>query len=135
MAERGGKAMDSYANTDFNKIQGASLFEGCSYHLRRFAAGRGSKNRTHDTRFWRPLLYLLSYTPKYRTVTKDLRSGICRNGSFSDLVEYRGLEPLTPTLPVLCAPNCANTPYEFSDIPKMISVQKNGFIPKGYWTG
>ena len=25
--------------------------------------GRGSKNRTHDTRFWRPLLYLLSYTP------------------------------------------------------------------------
>ena len=28
--------------------------------------GRGSKNRTHDTRFWRPLLYLLSYTPKYK---------------------------------------------------------------------
>ena len=26
--------------------------------------GRGSKNRTHDTRFWRPLLYQLSYTPK-----------------------------------------------------------------------
>ena len=25
--------------------------------------GRGSRNRTHDTRFWRPLLYLLSYTP------------------------------------------------------------------------
>ena len=31
-----------------------------------FKCGRGSKNRTHDTRFWRPLLYQLSYTPKYR---------------------------------------------------------------------
>ena len=29
-----------------------------------FKFGRGSKNRTHDTRFWRPLLYQLSYTPK-----------------------------------------------------------------------
>ena len=27
--------------------------------------GRGSRNRTHDTRFWRPLLYQLSYTPKF----------------------------------------------------------------------
>ena len=26
--------------------------------------GRGSKFRTHGTRFWRPLLYQLSYTPK-----------------------------------------------------------------------
>ena len=26
------------------------------------------------------------------------------------VVEHRGLEPLTPTLPVLCAPNCANAP-------------------------
>ena len=25
--------------------------------------GRGSKIRTHDTRFWRPMLYQLSYTP------------------------------------------------------------------------
>ena len=25
--------------------------------------GRGSKFRTHGTRFWRPLLYQLSYTP------------------------------------------------------------------------
>ena len=25
--------------------------------------GRGTKNRTRDTRFWRPLLYQLSYTP------------------------------------------------------------------------
>ena len=28
------------------------------------ACGRGSKSRTHGTRFWRPLLYQLSYTPK-----------------------------------------------------------------------
>ena len=27
------------------------------------------------------------------------------------LVEHRGFEPLTPTLPVLCAPNCANAPH------------------------
>ncbi len=26
------------------------------------------------------------------------------------LVEHRGFEPLTPTLPVLCAPSCANAP-------------------------
>ena len=29
------------------------------------ACGRGSKSRTHGTRFWRPLLYQLSYTPTY----------------------------------------------------------------------
>ena len=28
-----------------------------------FFVGRGSRDRTHGTRFWRPLLYLLSYTP------------------------------------------------------------------------
>ena len=26
------------------------------------------------------------------------------------MVEHRGFEPLTPTLPVSCAPNCANAP-------------------------
>lgn len=26
------------------------------------------------------------------------------------MVEHRGLEPLTPTLPVWCAPSCANAP-------------------------
>ena len=25
-------------------------------------------------------------------------------------MEHRGFEPLTPTLPVLCATNCANAP-------------------------
>ena len=28
-----------------------------------FLSGRGRRNRTLGTRFWRPLLYLLSYTP------------------------------------------------------------------------
>ena len=28
------------------------------------------------------------------------------------MVEHRGFEPLTPTLPVLCAPNCANAPLQ-----------------------
>ena len=27
------------------------------------------------------------------------------------LVERTGFEPVTPTLPVLCAPNCANAPF------------------------
>ena len=27
-------------------------------------SGRGTKDRTRDTRFWRPLLYQLSYTPR-----------------------------------------------------------------------
>lgn len=29
------------------------------------------------------------------------------------LVEYRGLEPLTSTLPVWRAPSCANTPFHY----------------------
>ena len=33
------------------------------------------------------------------------------DGGLLFLVEHRGFEPLTPTLPVLCAPNCANAPY------------------------
>ena len=32
------------------------------------------------------------------------------------LVEHRGLEPLTPTLPVSCAPSCANAPYKESSL-------------------
>ncbi len=35
---------------------------------------------------------------------------------FSFLVEHRGFEPLTPTLPVLCAPNCANAPRVYHTI-------------------
>ena len=35
----------------------------------------------------------------------------------SCLVEYRGFEPLTSTLPVWRAPNCANTPNMFFAVP------------------
>ena len=31
-------------------------------------------------------------------------------GELISLVERRGFEPLTPTLPVWCAPSCANAP-------------------------
>ena len=51
-----------------------------------------------------------------------------------DLVEHRGFEPLTPTLPVLCAPNCANAPcdeyiisYDYLDC--NTKIQKNKKIP------
>ena len=30
--------------------------------------GRGGRARTHDRRFWRPLLYQLSYTPVPREI-------------------------------------------------------------------
>ena len=30
------------------------------------------------------------------------------------MVEHTGLEPVTPTLPVLCAPSCANAPNSIS---------------------
>ena len=41
------------------------------------------------------------------------------------VVEHRGLEPLTPTLPVLCAPNCANAPYKFMIRQLYHSVKEN----------
>ena len=41
------------------KIPGSRLFTG----FRGCFHGRGRKNRTLNTRFWRPLLYQLSYTP------------------------------------------------------------------------
>lgn len=31
-----------------------------------FQYGRGGETRTRDTRFWRPVLYQLSYAPKLR---------------------------------------------------------------------
>ncbi len=33
-------------------------------------------------------------------------------------MERTGLEPVTPTLPVLCAPNCANAPKTYRNIVK-----------------
>ncbi len=41
-------------------IRYKNILSGVAVQLR---CGRGSRNRTHDTRFWRPLLYQLSYTP------------------------------------------------------------------------
>src|SRR5699024_10557374 len=44
---------------------GAGLCRNAKKHSASWhcAFGRGSKSRTHGTRFWRPLLYQLSYTP------------------------------------------------------------------------
>ena len=36
-------------------------------------SGRGRRNRTLGTRFWRPLLYLLSYTPMWWAFTGSNR--------------------------------------------------------------
>ena len=33
------------------------------YRFHHLGAGRGGRTRTHGLRFWRPLLYQLSYTP------------------------------------------------------------------------
>ena len=38
-----------------------------------FLSGRGRRNRTLGTRFWRPLLYLLSYTPIWWAFTDSNR--------------------------------------------------------------
>ena len=38
-----------------------------------FLSGRGRRNRTLGTRFWRPLLYLLSYTPIWWAFTGSNR--------------------------------------------------------------
>ena len=37
------------------------------------SSGRGRRNRTLGTRFWRPLLYLLSYTPIWWAFTGSNR--------------------------------------------------------------
>jgi hypothetical protein len=38
-------------------------------------SGRGGRTRTHDRRFWRPLLYQLSYTPAPSEIIRDYKSG------------------------------------------------------------
>ena len=48
--------------------------------------GRGRRARTLGTRFWRPLLYQLSYTP----ISPPLLQG--------HLVDHQGLEPRTDRL-------------------------------------
>ncbi len=42
-----------------------SIKKGSTFWWILFYAGRGRRTRTLDTRFWRPLLYQLSYTPIY----------------------------------------------------------------------
>ena len=45
------------------------------------------------------------------------------------LVERTGFEPVTPTLPVLCAPNCANAPCSLSyHIHRRLSSRKERFF-------
>ena len=48
--------------------QRKNLRNGLDKPFLRSGFGRGSKIRTHDTWFWRPLLYRLSYTPKCLTI-------------------------------------------------------------------
>ena len=43
------------------------------------------------------------------------------------LVEHRGFEPLTSTLPVLRAPNCANAPMNASIIYDFFALVKGVF--------
>ena len=40
------------------------IYTKTALRMRAVHFGRGSKIRTHDPRFWRPMLYQLSYTPK-----------------------------------------------------------------------
>ena len=47
--------------------------------------------------------------PYLKIELKQEKTHICASSLV--LVEHRGFEPLTPTLPVLCAPNCANAPW------------------------
>ncbi len=38
--------------------------------------GRGGETRTRDTRFWRPVLYQLSYAPKFLTTKPANKAGL-----------------------------------------------------------
>ena len=38
--------------------------------------GRGGETRTRDTRFWRPVLYQLSYAPKVFAIKPAERAGL-----------------------------------------------------------
>lgn len=48
----------------------------------------------------------------YRNTSPNKQGGAKRH-PLACLVERTGFEPVTPTLPVLCAPNCANAPNDF----------------------
>lgn len=53
--------MTDNMDTTFRQISGKkkSLAK-----MLRIVSGRGGETRTRDTRFWRPVLYQLSYAPK-----------------------------------------------------------------------
>ena len=56
--------------------------------------------------------FCLATAEGVRTVkSRTTKKGPARFTRGLFLVERRGFEPLTPTLPVLCAPNCANAPF------------------------
>ena len=42
----------------------------------RIIYGRGGETRTRDTRFWRPVLYQLSYAPKVFAIKPAGRAGL-----------------------------------------------------------
>ena len=50
--------------------------------------------------------------------------------AFCFLVEHRGLEPLTPTLPVWCAPSCANAPCKYILSASALKINRKIYIFK-----
>ena len=64
-------------------------------------------DRTHDLRIANAALSQLSYGPGNNG---NRRSGFQSPKRFPDLVEHTGLEPVTSTMPLWRAPNCANAP-------------------------
>ena len=54
----------------------------------------------------------------------------CRTAPLIRLVERTGFEPVTPTLPVLCAPNCANAPPYNTIILSHFDISVKGFHQK-----
>ena len=52
---------------------------------------------------------VIFYTDTDHRRSRKIKKGQRFRRPFS-LVEHTGFEPVTPTLPVLCAPNCANAP-------------------------
>ena len=65
------------------------------------------KNAQEPMRSWAFFYWvdmLIANTLRHTAMVSGAGSYVCV------MVEHRGFEPLTPTLPVLCAPNCANAP-------------------------
>lgn len=59
--------------------------------------GRGSRTRTHDTWFWRPMFYQLNYTPRTSYIlTKKL--GIVKLFLYFNYIHFRFLTTLCVNL-------------------------------------